>query len=153
MISQTAEYALRAVVCLAAAPDYRLTTPQVAEVTRAPAGYLAKVLQALVRHGIVTSQRGLGGGFVLARTPDQITVLEVINAVDPIRRIESCPLKLASHGTTLCPLHHRLDEAIAKVERIFAETTMAELIAEPTTSEPFGEPPAITLGLCSHDDA
>jgi Rrf2 family protein len=136
MISQTAEYALRAVVCLASQPDVALTTQQIAVTTRVPPSYLSKVLQSLGRASIIHSQRGLHGGFTLARPLEALTVLEVVNAVDPLQRIRTCPLKLESHGTNLCPLHRRLDEAMAQVERSFAETTIAELMAELTTSKP-----------------
>jgi Rrf2 family protein len=136
MVSQTAEYALRAAVCLGNQMGTPLTTQQIAEVTRVPAGYLSKVLQALGRAGIVSSQRGLHGGFVLARPLDELSVLEVVNAVDPIKRIERCPLGLRSHGTNLCPLHRRIDNAIALVEKEFGDCTVAMLLSEPTTSKP-----------------
>jgi Rrf2 family protein len=136
MISQTSEYALRAIVWLADHDDEPQTTQGIATSTRVPAGYLSKVLQALGRAQLVQSQRGLHGGFTLARGADEITVLNVINAVDPIRRIESCPLKLESHGTHLCPLHRRIDDAIASIEQAFGDTTIAELLAEPNTSRP-----------------
>src|SRR5689334_18543405 len=73
MVSQTAEYALRAVVCLGNQAGTPLTTQQIAEVTRVPVGYLAKVMQALGRGGIVSSQRGLHGGFTLARPMDELS--------------------------------------------------------------------------------
>lgn len=150
MVSQTAEYALRAVVSLGSQPDTPLTTQQIADVTRVPAGYLSKVLQALGRAGIVHSQRGLHGGFTLGRPMDQLSVLDVINAVDPIKRIESCPLGLASHGTHLCPLHKRLDGAIAMVEKEFGDCTVAMLLAEPTRSKPLCE--ALTsVPISNHD--
>src|SRR5438067_2204477 len=126
MISQTAEYALRAVVCLGIEGDRPLTTQAIANKVRVPAGYLAKVLQGLGRAGLVESQRGVGGGFVLARTLDELSVLDVINAVDPVKRIERCPLGLVAHGYRLCPLHRRLDDAIALVESLFERTTIAE---------------------------
>lgn len=136
MISQTVEYALRAAVYLAdQSPDAR-TTGQIATVTRVPAAYLSKVLQELVRAGIVHSQRGAGGGMSLARDPNQLTILEVVNAVEPIQRINTCPLDLASHGVKLCPLHKRLDNALATVEEAFRKTTLAEVLAEPTSSIP-----------------
>ena len=141
MISQTAEYALRAVVCLGGQGDTPLTTQQIAEVTRVPSGYLAKVLQALGRAGLVTSQRGLHGGFLLARPLDQLSVLDVINAVDPLKRIETCPLGLPSHGTNLCPLHKRIDQAIAMVEQAFRDCTVAALLAEPTKSPSLRDSP------------
>ncbi len=145
MISQTAEYALRAAVCLAAATDGRLTTPQIAEQTCVPAGYLSKVLQSLGRAGIVQSQRGLGGGFRLARDPAQVTILEVINAVDPVQRIASCPLHLAAHQAQLCPLHQRLDDALAAVEEAFQNTVLSELLDPNAPSRPLCDVPLAAL--------
>jgi DNA-binding IscR family transcriptional regulator len=72
----------------------------------------------------------------LAKTADKITVLEVVNAVEPIQRIRPCPLGLAAHGVRLCPLHKRLDRAFAMVEAAFAESTLAEVLAEPSRSVP-----------------
>jgi Rrf2 family transcriptional regulator, nitric oxide-sensitive transcriptional repressor len=139
MFSQTTEYALRAIVCLAAHPSVPLTTAQIAGTTRVPAGYLSKVLQALGRANLVTSQRGLYGGFTLTRPPEEIRVLEVVNAVDPIQRIESCPLGLKSHGTRLCALHKRIDTAIAHIQEAFAGSTIADLLADSTGSQPLCE--------------
>jgi Rrf2 family protein len=139
MISQTAEYALRAAVWMAHVPESCLTTQQIAEATRVPPGYLSKVLQALGRAGLVTSQRGLRGGFTLARGPEEVSVLEVINAVDPIKRIRECPLSLESHGKKLCPLHSRLDEAMAGVEKVLADSTLAELVADSGGARPLCE--------------
>ena len=75
MFSQTAEYALRAVACLARRPGEPMTTRQIADASRVPAGYLAKILQALARAGVVTGQRGLNGGFLLAHRPEELTML------------------------------------------------------------------------------
>ena len=139
MISQTAEYALRAVVCLGASPGRPMTSRLIAEQTRVPHDYLSKVLQGLSKAGLVDSQRGLGGGFVLARSLDDLTVLDVINAVDPLKRIEHCPLGLTAHRKRLCSLHKRLDEGIAMVEALFDGTTIAELLAEANSSQPLCE--------------
>jgi Rrf2 family protein len=139
MFSQTVEYALRAVAHLAYEAPSPRTTEQVAEATRVPPAYLSKVLQALSRGGIVKSQRGVGGGMSLARPAEELTILEVVNAVEPIQRIQSCPLGLKSHGVRLCPLHRRIDDALATVEAAFARTTLAEILAEPTHSPPLCE--------------
>ncbi len=136
MFSQTVEYALRAAVFLAQQAPAARTTEQVAVATHVPQAYLAKVLQALSRAGIVHSQRGIGGGMTLARSAEEVTILEVVNAVEPIRRIRECPLGLAAHGVRLCPLHRRLDNALALVEDAFRQTTLAEILAEPTKSVP-----------------
>ena len=113
MFSQTVEYALRAVVHLADKSPEGQTTSQIAAVTQVPPAYLSKVLQGLRNHGIVNAQRGVGGGIRLAKAPEELTILDVVNAVEPIQRIETCPLKLASHGKNLCPLHTRMDNALA----------------------------------------
>lgn len=143
MFSQTVEYALRAVVFLAdQAPEGR-TTDQIAQATRVPKAYLAKVLQGLCKAGLVHSQRGIGGGMTLAKEPAELTILEVVNAVEPLRRIRECPLGLTAHGIRLCPLHQRLDNALALVEAAFRETTLAEILAEPTGSPPLCEVPKL----------
>ena len=139
MFSQTVEYALRAVVHLALDPDTPQTTQDVAERTQVPAGYLSKVLQALGRADLVASQRGLHGGFTLSRQPATITLLDVINAVDPLHRIHTCPLGIKSHGKNLCPLHRKLDDALAAIEKTFADTTMADLIEDPKANTPLCE--------------
>lgn len=127
MISQTAEYALRAVIWLAHCHDSAQTTEQIAESTKVPSGYLSKVLQTLVRADLVSSQRGLGGGYLLLRDPSQLTVLDVINAVDRIKRIKNCPLGLKEHGKRLCALHYRLDAAISLIEDSFRACTIKDL--------------------------
>ena len=130
MFSQTAEYALRAMSALAARAPSSMTTDEIAGETRVPPAYLSKVLQALRKAGMVRSQRGIGGGVSLSHKPADITILEIINAVDPIRRITECPIGLAAHGARLCPMHSRLDTALAMVEDVFGDTTLGELLAE-----------------------
>jgi Rrf2 family protein len=142
MISQTAEYALRAVVYLASQGGEARTVHQVAQATRVKEAYLAKVMQGLSRANLVRSQRGLGGGFSLATPPELLTVFDVVQAVDPIRRITACPLGLKGH-INLCPLHRRLDNAIAMVEKALRESTIAELLVEPDPSR------GIPVPLCS----
>tara|TARA_Y100000385_G_scaffold217466_1_gene226562 strand:+ start:865 stop:1305 length:441 start_codon:yes stop_codon:yes gene_type:complete len=136
MFSQTVEYALRAVAFLASRSPDAQNTEQIAKATKVPPAYLSKVLQSLGRAGIVRSQRGLHGGFSLAVDPHELTILQVVDVVDPIRRIKSCPLELKGHGVNLCPLHRRMDAALASVQKAFGESTLAEILAEPTTSVP-----------------
>ncbi|MFO0821404.1 MAG: Rrf2 family transcriptional regulator [Pirellulales bacterium] len=145
MLSQTAEYALRAMVHLAMRGESLATTVDIADATKVPSGYLSKVMQSLARAELVVSQRGLGGGFSLARPASQITALDVINAVDPIKRIEKCPLGLDEHRDQLCPLHRRIDQMIAAVEATFRSTTIDEMALTPK-SKRLCQFPAATLG-------
>jgi len=141
MFSQTVEYALRAVVHLADHAPMPRTTDQIAKATLVPKPYLSKVLQQLHGAGLVELRRGIGGGVALAKTPARTTILDVVSAVDPIRRIAECPLGISTHGTRLCPLHRRLDNALASVESAFEQTTLAELLADPSQSHPLCELP------------
>jgi Rrf2 family nitric oxide-sensitive transcriptional repressor len=137
MFSQTAEYSLRTIVWLASQGNTPQTTQRIARATRVPPGYLSKILQTLGRAGLVRSQRGLHGGFTLAASPTEISPLDVINAIDPIRRIEQCPLGLESHSDQLCPLHSRLDAALAHIESVLAETRISELVDNALQGTPF----------------
>lgn len=135
LFSQTVEYALRTMVHLAV-QESPVTTKQIAAATKVPEGYLAKVIQSLGRAKLVASQRGLHGGSVLSRPAAEITIFDIVQAIDPLQRIHTCPLGLKSHGVNLCPLHKRMDRALDMVERALKESTLAELLAEPTTSRP-----------------
>jgi Rrf2 family protein len=145
MLTQTVDYALRATVCLAAAHPRPQTRTQLVELTKAPSAYLAKIMTSLARAGLVHTQRGLHGGFTLLRKPTEIALLDVVNAVEPIQRITTCPLKLSSHVGQLCPLHHRLDLALAHLEGAFAGVTLADIVNEKSGSVPLCESPGDAL--------
>ncbi len=128
MFSQTVEYALRAMVVLANAPDSPQTAQSISDIAKLPPDYLFKVMQPLVKAGLVVAQRGKRGGFMLGRNSGEVTIFDVVNAVDPIHRIHTCPLKLRTHGIRLCPLHRKLDSALAMVEDALKSSTLAEVI-------------------------
>lgn len=136
LFSQSVEYALRAAVLLADDTRQARTTPQIAAIAQVPVDYLAKILQSLRRAGIVESRRGINGGFALQRPASQITLLEVVDAIDPLERIRTCPLRLAAHGTNLCPLHQKLDQSIASVQATLGESTLADLLNTRAKSHP-----------------
>jgi Rrf2 family protein len=149
MLSQTVEYALRAMVCLANAPETSQTRTQLVAQTQVPKAYLAKVMNDLCRAGLASAQRGKNGGFQLARPADRITLLDVVDSVEPLQRIETCPLNIRSHGTRLCPLHRRVDEATATLIEYFRGVTLAQIVAEKSGSIPLcadGGPTLVQLG-------
>jgi len=107
------------------------TAQDIAQNTRIPLDYLAKILNSLSRAGLVSAQRGRHGGFQAARPAAEISVLDVVAAVDPVRRIFTCPLGLTEHGTDLCPLHRKLDDAARSMEETFQATTIGSLAGVP----------------------
>ncbi len=145
MIPKTAEYALRAVVVLARDPQQASSAEQIVRATRVPRRYVHKVLQALVRAELVRSQSGPGGGYALVRPAEELSILDVVSAVEPIPRIPSCPLGLPAH-TALCPLHRELDAACAATERAFARVSIAQLL-----NQPDGVPPLCDSGSAGED--
>jgi Rrf2 family transcriptional regulator, nitric oxide-sensitive transcriptional repressor len=137
MFSQTANYAWGAARCIAQNPGQLLTAAAIATQTRIPHGYLSKILQSLARAGLIKATRGLHGGYQLTRSAEMISILQVINAVDPLKRIRACPLKLPAYSHQLCPFHCRIDQALGEIENYMASTTLAQVLSEPTSSVSF----------------
>lgn len=127
MISTTGEYALRAAVYLAQRHPHPQTSALIAEGTKVPPGYLSKILQSMVRGELIHSQRGLHGGFILAREPRDLSVLDILAVVGCApQRITKCPLGLKGH-VRLCPLHKLVDEAVAEAQCAFSRASLADL--------------------------
>ncbi len=122
--------------CLAYLNDELVSTAQLAEVTLVPMNYLAKVLQSLAKAELITGRRGVGGGYRLARPATEISMLDVINAINPIEPIHECPLKLENHSGKLCPLHSRLDQAARSLIERFEGITLHDMLSEDPTTRP-----------------
>jgi Rrf2 family protein len=138
MISQKAKYALRALVALARAPkDEPLVISNIARVHRIPKKFLEQILLDLKRHGLLTSKRGKGGGYVLLRPADKITYGEVLRIIDgPIAPLP-CLSLTAYRKCADC-----LDETSCETRQVFAHvadatrqvldtTTIADAVAIP----------------------
>ncbi len=112
-----------------------LSADLLAKQTNVPRHYLTRVLQDLCNSGLVQSRSGPGGGYELTCTTSNLTILDVINTVEPIARIKNCPLGFNSH-IGLCPLHAKLDNAYEATEKAFAGVTIQDLIESDSTSIP-----------------
>jgi Rrf2 family protein len=108
-------------VQLAADAPEASTTRQIAAKTKVPSAYLAKVLQSMRRAGLIHSRRGVGGGVTLAHEPKHIRLLEVIDAVEPLKR-GGAKTRRAS------PLQRTLDAALAEVRKMFLATSLADML-------------------------
>jgi Rrf2 family nitric oxide-sensitive transcriptional repressor len=122
MFSQTVEYALRAMVQLGADAPTASTTKEIAAKTKVPSAYLAKVLQSMRRAGLIHSRRGVGGGVSLAKSPQEINLLDVIDAVEPLKRTRG----KSKAATT--PLQQALDAALSQVRDTFAGISLADML-------------------------
>ena len=97
-ITRQADYALRAMLYLAnLEPSQRAATSQIAEEQHIPPSFLAKIISQLSIAGLIHTSRGARGGVSLARTPEEISVLEVVEAIDGPIALNEC-----THGTSAC---------------------------------------------------
>lgn len=98
MLSKTAVHAVKAVIVLAELPEKGFQgTASLAKRIGAPQNYLGKLLQILARAGVVQSQRGLGGGFQLAKPPEEIRIFDIVDPIDHLSRWTGCLM-----GGALC---------------------------------------------------
>ncbi len=130
MLSRTAEYALRIMIYLTEHATESATAVDIAKATLVPPGYTVKVLQQLGRAGLSKGQRGRKGGFALDCDPTQVTLLEVVNVIDPLERILTCPLGRSEHQRSLCPLHKQIDHAIGELEQNLSSMTLQDVIED-----------------------
>ena len=130
MLSTASIYALRAMSCLAEYPDEPLTSKDIADKVGIHSEYLAKVLGVLSRAGLIHSRRGRGGGFALRKSPDEMTILEIVRATEPISRFEQWPLEGPNSCQELEGLRHLINLAIRDVEQRFASTSLARVLRD-----------------------
>lgn len=108
MLSRSGTHAIRALVMLAGTPGTYSGAQMIADNTGAPRNYLGKILQQLARRGIVESQKGLGGGFRLAKKSDEITLYEIVESLEDVGRWGSCVLGEGScDDSHRCAMHDR----------------------------------------------
>ncbi len=126
-ISEAASLALHTVVYLATQHDGLVSTKEIARVLRASEAHLSKVLQRLARVGIVSSVRGPKGGFALLKSPENISLLEVYQAIEGpltlsncLSEHPSCSGKQCVLGTLICSIHEQITKHLSK-------TTVAQL--------------------------
>ena len=124
MLSSRCRYALRALSHLANSAPSPQTTEQIATATGVPPATLAKILQNLSRSGIVKTQRGIGGGVELARSPAELSVIEVVDVFD-----DATSCDFFSNNVHCGRLQSRLRVVSALAKMVLQETTIAELAA------------------------
>lgn len=128
-ISKEADYALRAVLYLSRQGNSRqVATSKIASNQHIPPSFLAKIVSRLSSAGIFRTSRGARGGVSLARPPDGITVLEVIEVIDGPVMVNECVYNpdACPFGQT-CTLHSVFCEAQAALANHLRRTTFASL--------------------------
>lgn len=130
MIYSTAcEYAIRALTVLAdESPDAWVLRATIADAGGLPAPFLGKILNDLVRAGLLTSVRGRGGGYRLARSADEIRLADIRGAIDGMTDLDSCAVGLdPCSDETPCPLHEDFKHVRETIRDYLANTTLAQV--------------------------
>jgi Rrf2 family protein len=132
MISKTALHAVKALAVLADLPAGQFAgAGAVARAIGAHQNYLGKLLQTLARQGVVSSQKGLGGGFRLARRPQEITLMEIVEPIDHVSRWVGCLMGRAKCSNQApCAIHHRWGGVRDAYLAFLRDTTIADLSAD-----------------------
>ena len=131
MLSDTAEYALRAAIHLASreADPRFVRVDEIAAATRVPRNYLSKTLHVMAREGVLVSARGAQGGFRLARPAAETTVLAVVGLFDDVGRGRRCILgRPQCSDTRPCPAHDRWRPVAERIRDFFGETKLDSLV-------------------------
>jgi len=130
-ITRAADYAVRVMVHLAGLPAGScVARPELTLATGTPDSFLAKVLQQLVQAGMITSRRGSGGGFRLAITPEAISLLDVIEAIEGPTQLNACLEPGPScERKSWCAAHAVWVEAQLALQAVLRSASIAELAA------------------------
>lgn len=131
-LNQATDYAFRAVLVLARLrPGEVVDARTIAAEEQIPLRFLLRILRSLVKAGIAASHRGAGGGYALARRPGEVTLLDVVEAVEGPIRINRClldPEYCSKRWADRCPVHRVLAGVQSVLARELAQHNFAELI-------------------------
>ena len=129
MFSQTANYAIRAMIEIATRPaGENVLSSQLGEALDIPTHYLAKILQQLVRARVLTSIRGRQGGFALAKASEKIKLKEIVAPFEDLRKYEECVLgQPVCSEAGACPLHEFWSDVRTRYMDELTSKTLADL--------------------------
>ena len=132
VITRATEYAVRTVIFLAKQPQGEIVLKKdICRTQDVTPAFLTKILQPLIKAGIVSSQRGVGGGFLLARNPRDINLLDLLEAEEGPLKLNHCLLKEGTcERDVLCSAHQVWSEAQTEMIRVLKKHSIADLAAK-----------------------
>ena len=129
IFSRQCEYAIQAVLYLAMKPhDGKTSIKELTRQLEIPYHFVAKILQDLGRKGLLVSLKGPSGGFALARQPGEITLLEIVDAIDGTAFLHDCVLGFPDCSSkTPCPAHDRWEKVRENISEMLIGQTVAQM--------------------------
>ena len=130
VITRATEYAVRTVIFLAQQPKNEIVLKkEICRTQDVTPAFLTKILQPLIKAGIVSSQRGVGGGFLLARDPRDITLLDVLQAEEGELKLNHCLVDIQiCHRDSYCSAHEVWQEAQNAMAQVLKRYSIADLV-------------------------
>ena len=142
-VTRAGEYAIIGLLYLAKQPAERtIMIDEISEAEGVPKSFLAKIFQSLAKGGFVRSHRGAGGGFSLAKSAGEITLLQVLQCVEGVFALQKCvsdepECVVSTTRMSSCTLCAVFTEAQNRVNEVFARTTLADLLQpKPQVAQP-----------------
>lgn len=138
MLNKTSKYAIKAVIYLGihSSESHKILTRDMYREIKVSESYLAKILQDLSRHGIISSTKGRNGGFYLSQENVNNTLMDVVRTIEGDESVDSCILGI--HQCDMinpCPLHHIIGRSKADFNAMLARTRLQDLISGIGTTE------------------
>lgn len=140
MFSKSCEYAIKAVlhICIKSKEGKKLGIHEIAEAIESPEPFTAKILQTLVKHKIISSSKGPGGGFFIDKKAKPIVIMDIVEVIDGKAAFERCGLGLkdcdASHP---CPIHDQFVNYSQRLKNLLEKKTIQEFSASIVAGKTF----------------
>ncbi|PLY01696.1 MAG: Rrf2 family transcriptional regulator [Desulfuromonas sp.] len=130
VITRATEYAVRTVVFLAQQEKNEIVLKKdICRTQDVTPAFLTKILQPLIKAGIVSSQRGVGGGFLLAKDPEQITLLDIFQAEEGQLKLNHCLVDVdVCHRDAYCSAHEVWYEAQMQMAQVLKSYSVSDLV-------------------------
>jgi Rrf2 family protein len=137
MLSNTCKYATRAVIYLAlnSKDEKKIGIKEISKELDIPTPFLGKILQSLAKNKMLLSTKGPNGGFSLARSASEISLLNIIEIIDGLDLFENCLIGLKSCSASAdtevqCPTHHKYSPISKQLYNLFNTETIEMLANE-----------------------
>ena len=129
IFSKTCELGLQAVLFLSIKKQQRIFNAlEISQELKVPKEYVSKVLQILTERGIVGSKKGKSGGFYLAKSPSQIKLIDIVEAIDGLELFNNCVLGFPGCSKEApCPVHDKWGKLRDDAYKMLSEETLEQL--------------------------
>lgn len=129
LFSKACEYGIRAMLFLATKEDNQpVRVREIAESLKIPIPFLSKIVHSLSRNHLIHSQKGPGGGVTLAKSPSDVTLLQVVEVIDGLDLFRACALGIPHCSDDFpCPLHEKWGSLRSEIHDMLANRTLDEI--------------------------